>query len=81
MPESTPDPGSEDHLAAQAKALAHPARIRILRLLQRYGVKQCFYGHLHGASHKRALEGIHNGTAFSLVAGDWLDFVPKKICE
>lgn len=50
----------------------------ILRLLQRYGVKQCFYGHLHGASHKRALEGIHNGTAFSLVAGDWLDFVPKK---
>lgn len=35
MPESTPDPGSEDHLAAQAKALAHPARIRILRLLQR----------------------------------------------
>lgn len=49
--------------------------------MQRYGVKQCFYGHLHGASHKRALEGIHNGTAFSLVAGDWLDFVPKKICE
>ena len=53
----------------------------ILRLLQRYGVKRCFYGHLHGASHKRALEGMHYGTEFSLVAGDWLDFVPKKICE
>ncbi len=53
----------------------------ILRLLQRYGVKRCFYGHLHGASHKRALEGMHYGTDFSMVAGDRLDFVPKKICE
>ena len=50
-------------------------------ILRLYGVKRCFYGHLHGASHKRALEGMHNGTEFSLVAGDWLDFVPKKICE
>ena len=49
--------------------------------MQRYGVKRCFYGHLHGASHKRALEGMHYGTDFSLVAGDRLDFVPKKICE
>ena len=44
-------------------------------------MKRCFYGHLHGASHKRALEGMHYGTDFSLVAGDRLDFVPKKICE
>ena len=53
----------------------------LLRLLQRYRVKACYYGHLHGAAQKRALEGVHYGTDFRLVAGDWLDFVPKKICE
>ena len=53
----------------------------LLRLLQRYRVKACYYGHLHGAAQKRALEGVHYGTDFHLVAGDWLDFVPKKICE
>lgn len=53
----------------------------LLRLLQRYRVRACYYGHLHGAAQKRALEGVHYGTDFHLVAGDWLDFVPKKICE
>ena len=53
----------------------------LLRLLQRYRVRACYYGHLHGAAQKRALEGVHYGTDFYLVAGDWLDFVPKKICE
>ena len=53
----------------------------ILRLLREYGVKACYYGHLHGASHRRAIEGMRSGTLFSLVAGDFLGFVPKKICE
>ena len=53
----------------------------ILRLLREYGVKACYYGHLHGASHRRAIEGTRGGTLFSLVAGDFLGFVPKKICE
>ena len=53
----------------------------ILRLLKEYGAKACYYGHLHGASHRRAIEGTRNGTLFSLVAGDFLGFVPKKICE
>ena len=30
----------------------------ILRLLQRYGVGECYFGHLHGAAQKRALEGL-----------------------
>lgn len=53
----------------------------ILRLLKEYGAKACYYGHLHGASHRRAIEGTRNGILFSLVAGDFLGFVPKKICE
>lgn len=53
----------------------------ILRLLREYRVKACYYGHLHGASHRRRIEGKRGGTDFSLVAADYLRFVPKKICE
>ena len=53
----------------------------ILRLLQRYGVKECYFGHLHGAAQKRALEGRHYNTEFHLVAADYLDFTPVKICD
>ena len=53
----------------------------ILRLLRDYGVRQCYYGHLHGASHRRSIEGDYNGTLFSLVSADYLGFIPKKICD
>ena len=53
----------------------------ILALLQKYGVKRCFYGHLHGASHKRRIEGDCGGTDFALVAADYLGFKPLKICD
>ena len=53
----------------------------IMRVLSEYGVKECYYGHLHGASHRRAIEGTREGTLFSLVSGDFLGFKPKKICD
>jgi len=53
----------------------------ILDLLRKYEVESCYYGHLHGVTHRRAIEGIHNGTAFSLISADYLKFIPKKICE
>ncbi len=48
-------------------------------LLEEAHVAQCVYAHLHGASHKGAFEGVHNGVAYSLVAGDYLQFQPKRI--
>ncbi len=51
----------------------------ILALLEQYQVKQCYYGHLHGESQRLAIEGEHNGTTFSLVAADFLNFTPKQI--
>ena len=53
----------------------------ILRVLRDYGVRKCFYGHLHGATHRRSIEGEYNGTHFSLVSADYLGFIPKKICD
>ena len=51
----------------------------ILELLQRYGVRRCFYGHLHGASHSLALEGLWDGIEFRLVSADRLDFKPYMV--
>lgn len=51
----------------------------ILNLLQTYDVRRCFYGHLHGGSHKLALEGQWDGIDFRLVAADYLDFKPYKV--
>lgn len=65
--------------------LHYPPRYRnyqcpeILELLKAYHVERCYYGHLHGDSHKLALEGQFDGTEFALVASDFLKFHPKRI--
>ena len=51
----------------------------ILQILEKYDVRRCFYGHLHGPSHALAMEGIWDGVDFKLVAADKLDFKPYKI--
>lgn len=53
----------------------------ILSLLRQYDVRQCFYGHLHGASHGLAQEGLWDGIDFKLVAADKLQFKPWKVME
>ena len=51
----------------------------ILELLHRYEVRRCFYGHLHGPSHKLALEGTWDNVEYALLAADFINFCPKKI--
>jgi len=51
----------------------------ILELLNRYEVRQCYYGHLHGASHGLALEGQWDSVDYKLVAADKLNFTPHRI--
>lgn len=53
----------------------------IIQKLEEYRVRQCFYGHLHGPTHKRAIEGTVEGVGYALVAADYLRFAPKKIME
>lgn len=48
----------------------------ILELLEKYEVRRCFYGHLHGGSHKLAMEGQWDGVEFRLVAADYIGFKP-----
>lgn len=48
----------------------------IIALLQKYGVKQCVYGHLHSDSLRYAVTGVQEGIDFRLVSGDYIDFMP-----
>lgn len=50
-----------------------------IRIMQKYDIKQCYYGHLHGNSIEEAIEGKHFGIEFKLVSADGLDFKLLKI--
>lgn len=51
----------------------------ILALLNKYDVRRCYYGHLHGASHGLAMEGIWDGIEYRLASADRLNFHPLQI--
>lgn len=51
----------------------------IIDLLKEYGIKKCYYGHLHGVAAKYAVEGEIEGIDFNLISCDKLKFVPKLI--
>ena len=53
----------------------------ILAMLEKYSVERCCYGHLHGPTIKRRMEGKAGKTEFSLISADYLGFIPKKICD
>lgn len=51
----------------------------ILNLLKEYGIKKCYYGHLHGIAAKKAIDDVVDGIEFRLISCDRLGFVPKLI--
>lgn len=51
----------------------------IIELMEKYGVRRCFYGHLHGPSHALAMEGVWDGIEYRLVSADRLDFQPYSV--
>ena len=51
----------------------------IVELLCAYGVKRCWYGHLHSAACRAAYESEYRGVRFELISADHLNFIPKKI--
>ena len=53
----------------------------ILDLLERYGVTRCFYGHLHGGSHRLAVTGRQGKVEYPLIAADYLGFRPLKLLD
>ena len=59
-----------------ANSVAH----NMVEVLLRYGVKRCYYGHLHGrTAHQYALNGMYEGIQFELISADYLGFELKEI--
>ena len=59
---------------------AKQAATGFAELLEKFDVKLCVYGHLHGElSHNTATQGIINGIEYHLIACDYLNFVPKLL--
>lgn len=51
----------------------------ILELLEKYGVRECYYGHIHGKGCGAAFQGVKNGVQFRLVSVDYVNFTPVKV--
>lgn len=51
----------------------------IIDLLREYGVRRCFYGHLHGAACAQAFEGRYLDMEFALISADHLKFSLKRL--
>ncbi len=51
----------------------------VLRILKKYNIKNCYYGHLHSGSILDAIEGEHFEINFKLVSADSLDFKLLKV--
>lgn len=53
--------------------------LQLIETLQKYEIRRCYYGHLHGTSHRDAIEGEQNGVLYQLISADYLDFDLVKI--
>lgn len=50
-------------------------------LLERYSVRLCLYGHLHGVGIRNGFTGEHGGVDYRLVSCDALGFAPVRVWE
>ena len=53
----------------------------ILEVLHKYGIKWCFYGHIHGKGGDYALNGCRDGINYRLISSDYLQFDPLDITK
>lgn len=56
-----------------------PEKSEFVNVLNKYNVKKCYYGHLHGRAHEDAVEGKIGEITYKLVSADYLNFDPEKI--
>jgi len=52
-----------------------------LELIRSYGIQRCYYGHIHGAGCRGAVQGMFRGVQLRLVSSDYTEFdlVPVKL--
>ncbi len=51
----------------------------ILSVIREYGIKKCYYGHIHGPGHRYAFQGDYDETEYKMISADYLGFMPIMI--
>ena len=51
----------------------------MVALLHAYGVRECYYGHIHGSGRRIAFEGTADGIAYRLISADNVGFAPVRV--
>lgn len=59
--------------------LLNGIKTQFVKTLEKYNVDSCYYGHLHGTSHKDAVEGKIQEIKYKLISADYLKFDLEKI--
>jgi uncharacterized protein len=54
---------------------------RASRLLEKYHIDRCVFGHLHNVKKEQPLFGTHHGIRYELAAADYLDFKPLRLAS
>lgn len=50
-----------------------------VELIERYGVRRCYYGHIHSAGHRFAVQGVAGAVEYHLISADHIGFAPVRI--
>ena len=51
----------------------------LISVMNEFGVKSCFYGHLHGEGHRLAVRGMVEGIEYEIISADYVDFIPQRV--
>ena len=51
----------------------------IIGVMNEYGVKDCWYGHIHGQGQRYAVTGNVGGITYNMVSADFIDFIPQRV--
>lgn len=54
--------------------LQQKMKLDFIQIMKGYNITKCYYGHLHGSSHKDVVEEIVEGIELKLVSADYLNF-------
>lgn len=53
----------------------------IIEVLQKHGIKDCYYGHVHGPAVKKAFTGESDGINYHIASCDCVNFTPVLVRE
>ena len=51
----------------------------LVAVMNEYGVKRCWYGHIHGTGHRLTIQGAVEGIEYKMISADYINFIPQKI--